>query len=370
LQNCTHLGSAQLVPAFAKRYDFSAGLLDYPESMKQFLQNSTLLRYILLVACGWLTVLILNYFYTTVAVFAAAGIFAALLNYPVLWLSRYLPRGLAIALTFIVTLALLLGLVSLVGLQVLSQGQSLLRELGNGLSQQNVPQEFLNQLDLNSMIGTVRSGLVTGLEILRSVSSSLFLTIFGAVIALYMLIDGSKLWQSLLKRLPANSRDRFDRIFRQSVLGFIRGQLLLMLFLSGTTLLVYPLLGVNYALLLALIIGTIDAIPGIGATLGTIVVTFLIFASQGGAVALRALIASLVLLQIQDNYVRPKVMGDALSLNPVLLFLALFIGERVAGLLGIFLAIPIAGMITLWMQPSDEPASDPEQGLEDQPDQG
>ena len=46
-------------------------------------------------------------------------------------------------------------------------------------------------------------------------------------------------------------------------------------------------------------------------------------------------------------------MGDALDLNPVLLFLALFIGERIAGLLGIFLSIPIAGMIALWMQSSD-----------------
>jgi predicted PurR-regulated permease PerM len=42
-------------------------------------------------------------------------------------------------------------------------------------------------------------------------------------------------------------------------------------------------------------------------------------------------------------------MGNALELNPVVLFLALFIGERVAGLLGVFLSIPIAGMIAIWM---------------------
>ncbi|MCL6434392.1 MAG: AI-2E family transporter [Leptolyngbyaceae cyanobacterium HOT.MB2.61] len=60
------------------------------------------------------------------------------------------------------------------------------------------------------------------------------------------------------------------------------------------------------------------------------------------------------MIQIQENYVRPKVMSDALELNPVLLFLALFIGERVAGLLGIFLSIPIAGMIALWMQSTPE----------------
>jgi predicted PurR-regulated permease PerM len=43
-------------------------------------------------------------------------------------------------------------------------------------------------------------------------------------------------------------------------------------------------------------------------------------------------------------------MGNALEISPVILFLALFIGERVAGLLGVFLSIPIAGMIAAWLR--------------------
>jgi predicted PurR-regulated permease PerM len=64
--------------------------------------------------------------------------------------------------------------------------------------------------------------------------------------------------------------------------------------------------------------------------------------------------ACLLLQQVQDNFVHPKVMGGALELNPVLLFLALFIGERVAGLLGVFLSIPIAGMIAAWIRAVQE----------------
>ncbi|UBF30006.1 AI-2E family transporter (plasmid) [Kovacikia minuta CCNUW1] len=322
----------------------------------QTLNNSRLLRYILLFACGWVTVLIINYFYGTIALFTTAGIFAALLNYPVVWLSRHIPRGWAITITFLVALALLLGLVALVGLQVLSQGQGLLTNLREGLKQQDfLPlQEFLNRLNIGDVVGKLQTGLASGLGIVRNIFSSLFIGVFGAVISLYMLIDGGKLWRSFLNLLPIGSRDRFAKTFQQSFLGFIRGQLLLMLFLSSTTLIFFPFLGVNYALLLAIIIGIIDAIPGIGATLGVIVVTFLIFAAQGTEIALRALIVCIILIQIQDNYVRPKVMGDALELNPVLLFLALFIGERVAGLLGIFLAIPIAGMIAVWMRLAQE----------------
>uniref|UniRef100_A0A832H4M7 AI-2E family transporter n=1 Tax=Oscillatoriales cyanobacterium SpSt-402 TaxID=2282168 RepID=A0A832H4M7_9CYAN len=330
-----------------------------PQPSSQFwqaLNNSILVRCILLFGCGWITVLLINYFYGTIALFTAAGIFAALLNYPVVWLSRYMPRGWAIAITFIISVTLLLGLATLIGLEVLNQGQGLLAQLKDGFKQQDflALENILNQLNVGNVIGTLQTGLASGLGIAKSLFSSTFIGIFGAVISLYMLIDGEKVWRSCLRLLPNNSRDRFAITFRRSFLGFIRGQLLLMLFLSSTTLLIYPFLGVNYSLIFAVIIGIIDAIPGIGATLGVIVVTFLIFASQGSAVAFRVVIVSILLIQIQDNYIRPKVMGDALELNPVILFLALFIGERVAGLLGVFLSIPIAGMIALWMQSTQE----------------
>ncbi len=161
----------------------------------QTLSNSTLLRYLLLFGCGWATVLLINYFYGTIALFTAAGIFAALLNYPVAWLSRYIPRGLAIALTFIGALTLLVGMITLIGLEVLNQGQGLLTSLKAALSQQTfLPfQDLLTQLDIGKVIETLQMGLASGLGIVQSVFSSVFTGVFGAVITLYMLIDGEKL---------------------------------------------------------------------------------------------------------------------------------------------------------------------------------
>jgi predicted PurR-regulated permease PerM len=123
-----------------------------------------------------------------------------------------------------------------------------------------------------------------------------------------------------------------------------------MVFLSIASFLVFTVLGVNYSLIFAIIVGVLDAIPGIGATLGVLIVTLLVFTSQGTAIAIKVIISSILLQQIQDNLIRPKVMGNALELNPVVLFFSLFIGERVAGLLGVFLSIPIAGMIAIWMR--------------------
>ncbi len=312
--------------------------------------TTNLVRYLLLLACIGVTVVIFNYFSGTIAVFTAAAIVAALLNVPVKWLSRYLPRGWSIAAVTVGALILLIGFVTGIGLQVLNQGQSLLLDLQGTLKQQDLTplHQYLKTYGFDRITTLLQEGLLTGLGLLQTVFSGVFTGIFGAVISLYMLIDGEKLWKGFLRLIPEPHRERFAAIFLQSVLGFIRGQLLLMVFLTISTAVIFPLLGVKYSLILAVIVGVLDAIPGIGATLGIVLISLMVFASQGGDIGLRALIASVLLGQIQDNIVRPKVMGQAMELNPVLLFLALFIGQRVAGLLGVFLSIPLAGMLALW----------------------
>lgn len=318
----------------------------------QTFNNSLLLRFLLLFACGWVLVILIDYFYNVIAIFTAAAIIAALLNYPIDWVSRYLPRGLAIAIVFLSVTAILIALVTALGFEVINQGQGLIDRITDAVRTQNLQplQELLGNLSLERVIQTLQTGLLSGLGIVQNIFSSVFTLIFLAVISLYMVIDGKKLWNASIKLIPAGSRDRVVTTFKHTFLGFLRGQLLLMLFLSTASFLVFSVLGVNYALVLAMIVGVLDAIPGIGATLGVLIVSVLILVSQGWVVALKTVIASVILQQVQDNLVHPKVMGTALEISPVMLFLALFIGERVAGLLGIFLAIPIAGMIAAWLR--------------------
>jgi len=320
----------------------------------QQLNNSSLIRFLLWVACGWAIVQLIEYFYGVIALFTTAGILAALLNYPVQWTTRFVPRSWAIGIVFLVTIALLTGLIAALGLEVLQQGQGLVTQISDAIRNQDFIQlpfeDFLARLNFDRILEALQTGLISGLGIAQNLFSSVFSLIFLIVITVYMLIDGTKIWLACLQIIPPNIRDRFAFTFQHSFLGFLRGQITLMLFLSSISFLVFTLFGVRYALLLALIVGILDAIPGIGATLGVLLVSLLILISQGWQLALTILIACIILQQIQDNIVHPRVMGNALHINPVFLFLALFIGERVAGLLGIFLAVPIAGMIAAWLQ--------------------
>ncbi|MEB3359520.1 MAG: AI-2E family transporter [Synechococcales bacterium] len=338
----------------------------------QRINPSDLVRFLLLFACGWAIIQFIQYFYSVIAVFTTAAVIAALLNYPIQWLARLIPRSLAIALVFIATLVILMGLVAALSLELVTQGQSLLADLVETLETGNIlplTDDWLEE-NLERLIEVLRTGLTTGLELAQQLFANFFIFIFIIAISVYMVIDGSQIWSVGLNLVPPHLRDRVDFTVKQSFLGFFRGQVLLMAFLSTTSFVVFKVLGVQFALFLAVIVAVLDAIPGIGATLGIGLVTLLIFVSQGVGLAAKTLVASVVLQQVQDNVISPKVMKNTLEINPVLLFFSIFVGEKVAGLLGIFLAIPVAGMLVAWFKTpsavpvdpastSDLPKSDP-----------
>lgn len=324
------------------------------------LNNSVLIRFLLLFASGWAFIQILDYFETVIIIFTVAAIVAFLLSYPVNWLRRFLPHGLAVTIIFLLGMIIFGGLTITVGLTIFSQGQQLLESLIEFLTSllpllQRIEQ-FLQsrniQVDLDAVEEQMRNQLVSGLgvgisysvETLRGFFANFFVVIFIAAITFFMLLDGEIIWSFIIKFVPQNLRGRFDRNIRRSFLGFFRGQLLITLFLITSTFIVFLVLNVPFPLLLSLVAGIFDIIPGIGATLGVIAV-FMIVLSQNVWLAFQVLATCIVLQQIQDNLISPRVMQDALKINPVVVFFALLVGARVAGLLGVFISIPIAGVM-------------------------
>ena len=285
-----------------------------------------------------------------------SDLIAALLNYPVRWLQRFLPRSIAVILVFFVSLLIIIALAITLGLAVLSQGRQLFDrviEIGNSVGylveQLEVFLESRNlQVYLNFIAEPIRNFALSGINnILTLIGSSLtsFIDfIFIAVVTLFMLLNGKSVWHFVLKIVPERSRQRFADTVEEKLLGFFKGQLLLMLFLITSTFLVFILLQVPFPLVLSLIIGVIDAVPGIGATLGVGSV-FLILLTQDVLLAFKVLGVSIILQQIQDNLISPRVMQSSVNVNPVVTFFALLVGARIAGLLGVFLAVPIAGLV-------------------------
>nr|WP_322111929.1 AI-2E family transporter [Aerosakkonema funiforme] len=336
------------------------------------LNNLALVRFLLLFASGWAIVQCFAYFQDIIVVFTFAAIVAFLLSYPVRWLRRFMPHGVAVSVVFLVSL-LLLGIFTFtVGFAILSQGQQLLESVPNFLNSLIPLVERLEsylrtrnlQVDLRAIEEPLRNQalVVLGASLATSpiLLTNLIHFILIEVVAFFMLLDGKRLWNFLLKVVPKHLRDRFTDIVQRNFLGYFRGQLLLSLFLSASSFIVFVILQVPFPLVLAAIAGVFDLIPGIGATLGIILICLFLL-PQSIWMAIKVLITCIVLQQIQDNLIAPRVMQNSLNLNPVLVFFALLVGARIAGLLGVFLAIPIAGVVVTWFEIEDMKAMNSEQ---------
>lgn len=326
------------------------------ESFLARLNNFALVRFLLFFACGWAIVELVYYFQAVIVIFTFAAILAFLLSYPIEWLKRFVPHTVAVVFVFLVSIVIIIALAITAGLGLLSQGQRLIDSVATFLTSlvpwvQQLEEILIKRdikIDLTPLEQILReqaiARLITVLELFQGFITNFVTFILIAVVAFFMLLEGEKLWLLILKIIPKSRRKRFTMIMKRSFLGFFRGQLLLTLFLTISTFIVFVVLQVPFPLVLAVIVGFLDIIPGIGATLGISVITLIVL-SQGVWLALKVLAVCIVLQQIQDNLIAPRVMQGALNLNPVVIFFALLVGARVGGLLGIFISIPIAGVI-------------------------
>jgi predicted PurR-regulated permease PerM len=165
----------------------------------------------------------------------------------------------------------------------------------------------------------------------------------------YMLIDGPSFFRYVLRFVPVEHRAHVeylsDEIHR--VLGrFLRGQLLLIGLMSTVTFVVLEwLFRLPYALWVAILTGILEIIPLIGPiTAGAIACT--VGFSQGGPSEAAGLaLTYLVLRQVEDQLVMPIVVGRAVHVHPLVTIFAVLTGEKIAGVLGMILAVPIAAAV-------------------------
>ncbi|MBD2361578.1 AI-2E family transporter [Anabaena minutissima FACHB-250] len=320
------------------------------------LNNTKLIRYVLLFALGWGIIQILSYFSTVIVIFIFAGILAFLLSYPVRWSERFLPHGIAVIIVFLLSLLVVLGLVATLGFAILSQGQELANQapkfLDSAISILDKLQIFLTNLNFrvdfkaieNELRNQVLSFIGTGLVNIPNLLFNFVDLILIAVVAFFMLLDGQRVWRFALKIFPENMRNKITVAIQQNFLGFFWGRLLLSLFFGVSIFIIFIILQLPYALFLAAIAGVFDLIPGIGATIGIALVSLIVL-PQGIWVSVKVLIGCVLLQQVEENLLMPRIMQGSINMNPVFMFFALLVGAKVAGLVGVFLSIPLAGVL-------------------------
>ncbi len=202
----------------------------------------------------------------------------------------------------------------------------------------------LDQLRANS--SSISRGLTTGAVLLGEVLTGLIVTL---LLTFFFLKDGRRMWAWLLWLLARGRRDEADelgtRIFT-ALSGYIRGIALVGLFdgiLLGIVLLI---LGVPLVVPLMILTFFGAFIPLIGAFLAGFAAVLIALVSQGAVAAVVVLVAIIVIQQVEGHLLYPILMSRTVHLHPAAIVLALTAGGVMAGIVGVFLAVPFAATIS------------------------
>src|SRR5206468_192540 len=190
------------------------------------------------------------------------------------------------------------------------------------------------------------------LGFVSATASVLFNFTLVLIIAFIMLIDGDRLWQRFIAALTPELRSEAE-LLRQSADrsfgGFIRGSLILGLIYGVATLAILVALGVPFAGVLAVLSGLTMVIPFFGPIIAEIPVLAVTLLGAPD-VFVWVLVLTLALQQIVLNVIGPRIMSNAIGIHPIFVFLALLLGSRIAGFWGVFLAMPVAGVINTFVR--------------------
>ncbi len=322
---------------------------------------------LVLVAIG-LSFWLLYRFNQAIFILFVAIVMGTVIRPLVFWLQR---RGLTpkagVILVYLLLLALLTGFVLLLFPLIAEQSATITAAVP-GYSQSvrewiiDHPNQLLERLSAllpATLLHIPDIGQQTGQEMLDSAGQVLVYAgtatkvVFTAVVILllaaYWTLDGPKTIRSLLLLAPKDQREGISELIsamETKVGAYIAGQGILMLVVGIMALIAYSLIGLPYVLVLAVVAGVMEAVPLIGPLLGAIPAV-LVALSLGPDKLVWVIIATVVIQQLENSILVPRIMRKAVGVNPFVTLLALFALGSLLGVAGALMAIPIAAILQI-----------------------
>jgi predicted PurR-regulated permease PerM len=276
------------------------------------------------------------------------------------------PRMLAIGILFVVIIIILAGLVLLIvplGVKEVAQLQrqapTLAAEAQKQLNMlQGSPIQFVGiSIDLKSITDSINSHLKdyllgqagNAVTIGLTALTTLLQVVLMFIVAFLLALDAPALRRSLRRLVPNDYRTDFDQIWRRlrvMLYAYVRGQLIIAALIGLFSGVACWILGLADPIALGLIAGVTALIPYLGPFIGAIPAILVGLAVSPTTALLVALIYFLI-SNVILNFVYPKVMGDAVRLPPILVIVAFIAGFSWAGILGMFVAVPLAATLRI-----------------------
>ena len=169
--------------------------------------------------------------------------------------------------------------------------------------------------------------------------------LFVIVLGVYLLASAPQTRAWLLARVPVARRTEVERVQAEArrLFGrYIRGQLLLGLIIGTVSGIAYALLGLPYAVFLGVLAGVLELVPIVGPIVAGAVAA-LVALTQPFPLVLWVIVAAILIQQLENNLLVPRISGGAVGLHPLAALLAVLVGAEIAGILGSIFAVPLTG---------------------------
>ena len=287
--------------------------------------------------------------------FLIAIIITAALNPVIKGMQKLLKakRGFSVVYVYVLFFMALAILIAFIGPLLSEQFEQLGKELPHFIEQftsdtitipqdisfSDVSQKFVQSI--NNPFSTTVGFFTTIISVVAVISMSFYMSLEEDGLKKSLLIITPQKYVTYISSLVNRIQENFGR--------WMVGQVVTMIFVGVLYYIALTLLGIPYAPVLALIGGLLEIIPYFGPIIASIpAILFGIMVDP--MIGVMAGIAYFIINMIENHFLIPKIMNKAVGLNPVLVILALLIGGKIAGIVGIFLAVPIAGAIGLFLR--------------------
>lgn len=268
------------------------------------------------------------------------------------------PRGLTVILVYLVVIGVITTIIYFIVPPIVAQFQELSGRLGEARDQlssgASTFARVLNQLGIANVVSTIRDYFTNFAGDLFRTTLGVFTGITQGIAVLvisFYLVSSENGMKNLVRSLVPFKHQAYavrltDQV--QTKIGrWLLGQLILSFSIFLPTYIGLSILGVKFALALALLAGLFEIVPYLGPILSALPAIF-VAVVQYPPLALFVVLLYIIIQQTENYVLVPKIMGRTVGANPLVILLAVLIGFKLAGILGMLLAVPIVATLQVF----------------------
>lgn len=276
--------------------------------------------------------------------FFVCFIFMEAINPTIIKLERFkIPRPLGILMIYVLILSVISFAIAGVVPIFIEQTNGLVKSLPQVFNNIEVFGLRPDMVDWTSQIKLLENLPADIAKTAISLFSNVLSGFVILVVTFYMLLERKELHQHSFKFFGHDGRDKTVKILEtlENRLGrWVNAELMLMTTIGVMSYIGYTLIGLNYTVPLAIIAGLLEAVPNIGPTVATVLAA-IVGLTISPLHALLAVILGILIQQLENNFIVPKIMKETVGLNPLVTILLIAVGAKLGSVAGAVLAVPV-----------------------------